>query len=215
MAQYKIGDTIDLGNCTACGNVIAIEPDNALFRPQRCGNPVKLKDEKWLCGSCLRKIRMKYPQEYRMDPVQHLMQPFERSSELTSDEAIRELSQIHTYLEDLREKYSFHQAVFAVEKVDVTKAGFLKPPFITVTGHVVYGTFYSLDDVTVGLNGGQTARINCLYEPQSRKPVSDLEIRSKRNSLLIDYSWADGGEEIAFIFQDKSLKLNPGDFLVK
>ncbi|MBR3417589.1 MAG: hypothetical protein IKG82_02735, partial [Oscillospiraceae bacterium] len=76
-------------------------------------------------------------------------------------------------------------------------------------------TFYSLDDVTVGLNGGQTARISCLYEPQSRKPVSDLEIRSNRNSLLIDYSWADGGEEIAFIFQDKSLKLNPGDFIVK
>lgn len=34
-----------------------------------------------------------------------------RHTQLASDEAIRELSQIHTYLEDLREKYSFHQAV--------------------------------------------------------------------------------------------------------
>lgn len=150
-----------------------------------------------------------------MDPVQHLMQPYERSGELTSDEAIRELSKIHAYLEDLREKYNFHQAVFAVEKVDVTKGGFLKPPFITVTGHVVFGTFYSLDDVTVGLSGGQAARISCLYEPHGRKPVSDLEIRSNRNSLLIDYSWANGGEEIAFIFQDKKLTLKQGDLIVK
>ena len=87
-----------------------------------------------------------------MDPVLHQTQPFERVSELTSDEAISELSQSHAYPEDLREKYGFHNAVFAVEKVDVKKGGFLKPPFITVTGHVVYGTFYSLDDISVGLN---------------------------------------------------------------
>lgn len=212
---HTIGETRDLGSCTACGNVISIETDNGAFLPQRCGNPVKLKDEKWLCGSCIRKLRIKYPQEYRMVPAQHRMQPFERVSDLTSDEAIRELSQIHACLEDLREKYGFHQAVFAVEKVDVKKGGFLKPPFITVTGHVIYGTFYSLDDVTVGLNGGQTARISCLYEPNSIRPVSDQEISRMRNPLLIDYAWAEGGEETAFIFQDKNLKLNPGDLIVK
>ena len=31
------------------------------------------------------------------------------------------------YLEDLREQYGFHQAVFSVENVDVKKGGFLKP----------------------------------------------------------------------------------------
>lgn len=212
---YKIGDTRDLGKCTVCGNVIVIETNNAVFRPQRCGNPVKLKDEKWLCGTCLRKLRIKYQQEYRMDPVQHRMQPYEHVSELTSDEAISELSQIHAYLEDLREKNGYHHAVFAVEKVEVKKGGFLKPPFITVTGHVVYGTFYSLDDVTVGMNRGQTAKISCLYEPHSITPISDMQIGTMRNSLLIDYAWVDGGEEIAFIFQDKSLNLKPGDFIVK
>ena len=212
---YKIGDTRDLGKCTVCGNVIVIETNNAVFRPQRCGNPVKLKDEKWLCGSCLRKLRIKYQQEYRMDPVQHRMQPYEHVSELTSDAAISELLQIHAYLEDLREKNGFHNAVFTVEKVEVKKGGFLKPPFITVTGHVVYGTFYSLDDVTVGMNGGQTAKISCLYEPHSITPISDMQIGTMRNSLLIDYAWVDGGEEIAFIFQDKSLNLKPGDFIVK
>ena len=68
MAEYRIGDTLDLGSCSACGNVIVIEPDNGLFRPQGCGNPVRLADGSWLCGSCLRKLRVKYPQEYRMDP---------------------------------------------------------------------------------------------------------------------------------------------------
>ena len=212
---YKIGDTRDLGSCTACGNVIVIETDNGIFRPQRCGNPVKLRDEKWLCGSCIRKLRIRYPQEYRTDPAQHRMQPFERVSELSSEEAIRELPQMHACLEDLREKYGFHQAVFAVEQVDVKKGGFLKPPFITVTGHVIYGTFYSLDDVAVGLNGGRTARISCLFEPHSGKPASDQEISGMRNPLLIDYAWAEGGEETAFIFQDKNLKLNPGDYIVK
>ncbi len=86
---------------------------------------------------------------------------------------------------------------------------------ITVTGHVIYGTFYSLDDVTVGLNGGQTARISCLYEPNSIRSVSDQEISRMRNPLLIDYAWAEGGEETAFIFQDKNQKLNPGDLIVK
>ena len=43
------------------------------------------------------------------------------------------------------------------------KAGFLKPPFITAEGHVVYGTFYSLDDVQIG-NSGKAARISCLLQ---------------------------------------------------
>ena len=51
MAEYRIGDTRDLGSCSACGNVIVIEPDNDVIHPQGCGNPVKLADGSWLCGS--------------------------------------------------------------------------------------------------------------------------------------------------------------------
>ena len=40
-------------------------------------------------------------------------------------------------------------------------------------------------------------------------------MNSKQNCLLIDYSRADGGEEIAFIIHDKSLNLKPGDFIAK
>ena len=76
MAEYRIGDTRDLGACSACGNVIVIETDNGLFRPQGCGNPVRLADGSWLCGSCLRKLRVKYPQEYRMDPKGKKMLPY-------------------------------------------------------------------------------------------------------------------------------------------
>ena len=215
MAEYRIGDTRDLGACSACGNVIVIEPDNGLFRPQRCGNPVKLADSSWLCGSCLRKLRVKYPQEYRMDPKHKKMLLFERASELTAKGAKAELEHIHDYLEDLREKYGFHQAVFSVEKVDVKKGGFLKPSFFTVTGHVIYGTFTPLDEVSIGINGRQKAKISCLDNPHSPVPVSDTTIQSGTNKLLIDYVWAEGGEEAAFIFQEKNLNLHPGDLIVK
>ena len=104
MAEYRIGDTRDLGSCSACGNVIVIETDNGLFRPQGCGNPVRLADGSWLCGSCLRKLRVNYPQEYRMDPKGKNMQPYERAADLTADQAKHELEQVHDYLEDLREK---------------------------------------------------------------------------------------------------------------
>ena len=215
MAGYKIGDTRDLGACGACGNVIVIETDNGLFRPQMCGNPVKLKDGSWLCGSCLRKLRIKFPQEYRMDPKQKKILPYERASELTAEEAKRELEHVHDHLEDLREKYGFHQAVFSVETVDVKKGGFLKPSLFTVTGHVIYGSFSSLDEVGIGTNGGQKAKIICLSEPHSPVPVSDLTIQRGTNKLLIDLAWAEGGEEASFIFQEKSLNLKPGDLIVK
>lgn len=215
MANYKIGDTRDLGACCACGNVIVIEADNGLFRPQRCGNPVKLKDGSWLCGSCLRKLRVKYPQEYRADPKGKKMLLYERVSELTAAEARKELEHVHDYLEDLREKYGFHQAVFYVENVDVKKGGFLKPSFFTVTGHVLYGTFTPLDEVSIGTNGGQTVKICCLEEPHSPVPVSDATIHRGTNRLLIDFAWAEGGEEAAFIFQEKALNLKPGDLIVK
>ncbi len=215
MADYRIGDTRDLGACSACGNVIVIETDNGLFRPQGCGNPVKLADGSWLCGSCLRKLRVKYPQEYRMDPKGKKMQPYERVSDLTAEEAKQELEQAHDYLEDLREKYGFHQAVFSVEKIDVKKGGFLKPSLFTVTGHVIYGSFSSLDEVGIGSDGGQKATISCLYEPHSPIPVSDAAIQRGTNHLLIDYAWAEGGEEAAFIFQEKNLNLKPGDLIVR
>ncbi|MBQ3404970.1 MAG: hypothetical protein IJG63_06100 [Oscillospiraceae bacterium] len=215
MANYKIGDTRDLGACSACGNVIVIEAENGLFRPQRCGNPVKLADGNWLCGSCLRKLRIKYPQEYRLDTKQKKMLPYERAGELTAEEAERELGQIHDYLEDLREKYGFHQAVFSVEKADVKKGGLLKPSLYTVTGHVIYGTFTPLDEVSIGLNGGQKALISCLYYPHSITPVSDIQIQQVTGKLVIDYAWAEGGEEAAFIFREKSLNLKPGDIIVK
>ena len=189
MKEYEIGDTLNLGNCTNCGNVIVIEPDNGLFRPQRCGNPVKLADGSWLCGSCLRKLNEK--------------------------EAKQELEHAHDYLEDLREKYGFHQAVFSVEKVDVKKGGFLKPSFYTVTGHVLYGTFTPLDEVSIGMNGAQKAKISCLDNPHSTVPVSDATVQRGTNKLLIDYSWAEGGEEAAFIFQEKNLNLKPGDLIIK
>ena len=211
---YKIGDTRDLGTCAACGNVIVIEAENGLFRPQRCGNPVKLQDG-WLCGSCLRRLRVKYPQQYRRDSRPRLTEPYEPAGELPAEEACRELEQIHDHLEDLREKYGFLQAVFAVEQVDVKKAGLFKPPFITVTGHVLYGAFYSLDKVSVGAKGGQQATIACLYYPHSSTPISELQIDRMHNRLLIDYAWAEGGEVAAFVFQDKSLNLKPGDLIVK
>ena len=215
MANYKIGDTRDLGTCSACGNVIVIEAENGLFRTQRCGNPVKLKDGSWLCGSCLRKLRVKYTQEYRMDPKQNKLLPCERTCELTAEEAKKELEHVHDYLEDLREKYGFHQAVFSVERVDVKKGGFLKPSLFTVTGHVIYGSFSALDAVGIGSNSGQKATISCLYEPHSPVPVSDTTIQRGTNSLLIDYAWAEGGEEAAFIFQEKNLNLKPGDLIVR
>ena len=216
MANYKIGDTRDLGACSVCGNVIVIEAENdGVFHPQRCGNPVKLRDGSWLCGSCLKKLRVKYPQEYRMDPKLKKNLPYERTSELTAEEAKEGLKYAHNYLEDLREKYGFLQAVFSVEKVDVIKGGFLKPSLFTVTGHVIYGSFSALDEVGLGSNGGQRAKISCLYEPHSPVPASEAAIQRGTNTLLIDYAWAEGGEEATFIFVEKNLNLKPGDLIVK
>ncbi len=150
-----------------------------------------------------------------MDPKGKKMQPYERVSDLTAEEAKQELEQAHDYLEDLREKYGFHQAVFFVENVDVKKGGFLKPSFYTVTGHVLYGTFTPLDEVSIGTNGGQKVKIGCLEEPHGSVPVSDATIQRGTNKLLIDYAWAEGGEEAAFIFQEKNLNLKPGDLIVR
>jgi len=46
-------------------------------------------------------------------------------------------------------------------------------------------------------------------------PVSEQRIAATRGSLVIDYAWAEPGEETALVFQDKSLKLKPGDLIVK
>ena len=150
-----------------------------------------------------------------MDPKGKKMQPYERAADLTADKAKQELDQVHDYLEDLREKYGFHQAVFSVENVDVKKGGFLKPSFFKVTGHVIYGTFTPLDEVSVGMNSGQKVKISCLDNPHSSVPVSDTTIQRGTNKLLIDWAWVEGGEEAAFIFQEKSLNLKPGDLIVR
>ena len=142
-----------------------------------------------------------------MDPKGKKMQPYERAADLTADKAKQELDQVHDYLEDLREKYGFHQAVFSVENVDVKKGGFLKPSFFKVTGHVIYGTFTPLDEVSIGMNSGQIVKISCLDNPHSSVPVSDATIQCGTNKLLIDWAWVEGGEEAAFIFQEKSLNL--------
>ena len=104
---------------------------------------------------------------------------------------------------------------FSVENVDVKKGGFLKPSFFKVTGHVLYGTFTPLDEVSIGMNSEQKVKIRCLDNPHSPVPVSDTTIQRGTNKLLIDWSWAEGGEEAAFIFQEKSLNLKPGDLIVK
>ncbi|MBR2742784.1 MAG: hypothetical protein IKD89_04255 [Clostridia bacterium] len=214
MAGYKIGDTRDLGYCAACGNVITIEANNGIFRPQRCGNPVKLKDGEWLCGSCLRKLRVKYPQDYKPDPVQKAIMPFESAAGLDAAEARRELSAAHDHLESLREKYGFHQAVFLVEDVKKEKSGFLKAPFITVTGHVIYGTFYPYDEAACG-NAGYKAQIIAFETPHGGLAVNEQTLRRWKPHDLISYAWVDGGEEAAFVFRDKSLNLKPGDVIIK
>ena len=102
-----------------------------------------------------------------------------------------------------------------MENVDVKKGGFLKPSFFKVTGHVIYGTFTPLDEVSVGMNSGQKVKISCLDNPHSSVPVSDTTIQRGTNKLLIDWAWVEGGEEAAFIFREKSLNLKPGDLIVK
>ena len=216
MAQnrYKVGDSRDLGTCSACGNVIVIEAENDLFKPQRCVNPVKLADGTWLCGSCLRKLRVKFPQRYAA-VVKPMTPPYETVSELTAEDARRELGSIHAFQEGLRERYGFRQAAFYVENVQTQKAGLLKPPYVTVTGHVIYGTFYPLDEVCIGPGGGQQYKICCLDYPHRNLPLDDLKIDRLTGKLVIDKAWADGGEEAAFVFRDKGLNLRPGDVLVK
>ncbi len=217
MAQkkYKVGDSRDLGACAACGNAIVVEAENDLFKPQRCGNPVRLKDGAWLCGSCLRKLRVKFPQRYASAAGRPKPEPYESACELTAEDARRELESVRAFREDLRERYGFRQAAFVVEDVRTQKAGLLKPPYVTATGHVVYGAFYALDDVAIGPGGDRNYTIRCLDYPHGSQPVDELRIDRLTGKLVIDRAWADGGEEAAFVFQDKGLSLKPGDVLVK
>ncbi len=217
MAQkgYKLGESRDLGACAACGNVIVIEAENELFKPQRCGNPVRLKDGAWLCGSCLRKLRVKFPQQYNAAASQSTAKFFESVGALTTEDARRELNGIHAFQEDLRARYGCRLAAFHVEDVKTQKAGLLKPPYVTVTGHVIYGAFYALDDVSVGPGGGQAFRIRCLNYPYSALPLDDMKIDRLTGKLVIDKAFAEGGEGAAFVFRDKGLNVKPGDVLVK
>ena len=94
------------------------------------------------------------------------------------------------------------------------KSGFLKAPFITVTGHVIYGTFYPYDEAACG-NAGYKAQIIAFETPHGGLAVNEQTLRRWKPHDLISYAWVDGGEEAAFVFRDKSLNLKPGDVIIK
>jgi hypothetical protein len=176
--------------CCICGK--------ALLPPEGFG---ALKDGR-VCAACLRKLRPMYPlilsrdkkgNEVRQDPV----------AELTAAEAAERLKSAVAFIEELRAKYGYHNAVFAVESVTVEKGGLMKPPTCYAVGRVIYGCFEPEDDIRLLHGGGSAGTVlTCV-----RRVVAGGAGSAMDQGL--------GGQPCALEFTGKGLACEPGDLIVR
>jgi hypothetical protein len=184
------GNTIEKGFCSLCGR--------ALLPPEGFG---VLKDGR-VCAACLRKLRPMYPltvgwdkkgKEVRQDPV----------AELTAAQAAESLKSAAAFIEELRAKYGYHNAVFAVESVTVEKGGFMKPPTCYAVGRVIYGCFEPEDKIRLLHGSGSAETV-----------VAGVRRRvSGGAGSTIDQGL--GGQPCAVEFSGKGLVCEPGDLIVR
>ena len=100
-------------NCCNCGRTLAEKEYGA----------VRLKDGSYMCGSCVRRLRVMYPLQYTFDEKKREVVTKDPLRELTADEALAANGQVVTYREDLREQYGFHNAVFVVDAIAESREG--------------------------------------------------------------------------------------------
>jgi hypothetical protein len=178
----------DTGPCALCGRIAY----NVYG-----GGAMKLKDGSNLCGSCVRRVRFLYPVQkpqlkkgmiVRDDPL----------SGLTAEEVRAAAEQAGEKLEALRERYSFHNAVFRVDAFSAEKQGLFKAPKNAFSGYVLYGRFNLGERVRL-IHGNAATEITL-------EDIGDLYPPGRPGEA--------GYASVLYAVQ-KGLDAQPGDLIVK
>ena len=159
----------------------------------------KLKDGT-ICGRCARQVRVMYPAEYerlelKKDPLK----------KCTVAQIKEKMTEVVPYIEDLRAQYGYN-AVLTVESVEIGKKKLFQEAKIYAHGPVKIGCFDQTDEVTI-IHGSTETKATILEINQGR-PYTEIG--------YFDWCYrADAGFPVSLIFQQKGLKIEPGDIIVK
>lgn len=206
-----------LGNCPICGRV-ALRSRGDLGKLTGIEGPsaAVLKDGSALCGSCVRRMRVMYPLGYTYDEAKVEVITRDPLCDMTAEDVTAAVQEVTDFREDLREQYGYRNAVFQVDAAAENKGGFMQAPLVTAFGHVIYGTFFMFEEVTI-LSGGT----------EMKAPVAAIDKYNDRRSitaeLLKDWMlWMDPGTSVGengypckIILQGKGINVKPGDLIVK
>ncbi len=115
------------------------------------------------------------------------------------------MTEVVPYIEDRRAQYGYN-AVLVVEMTERGEKKLFKEAKLYATGPVKVGCFDQTDEVTI-LHGSKETKAEI------------LELIQQRDDTDIGYfDWcyrADAGFPVTMIFQQKGLKIEPGDLIVK
>ena len=153
-----------------------------------------------ICGRCARQIRVMFPAEYKRHELKK--DPIKKC---TVDQIREKMTEVVPYIETLRAQYGYN-AVLVVESVELGAKKLFKDAKIYATGPVKIGCFDQTDEVTVIHGSKETG-------------AEILEIIQQRAYTEIGFfDWcyrADAGFPVTMVFQQKGLKIEPGDIIVK
>ena len=208
---------VGLGNCLICGRVALSEREGGVLTMVEGPRARRLKDGGSLCSSCVRKLRVMYPLQYRFDETKRTVVKKDPLSEISTEEALQANTEAVAFRENLREQYGFRNAVFVVDAMAEEKGGFLQPPLVTVFGQVLYGSFYMQDEVTI-LSGGNEIKATVLMVDtyELRIPIDTTSLKEwMRRTADPGRIVGETGYLCKLLIQEKGISVNQGDLIVK
>ena len=178
---------MDWGPCAICGRLACAASG---------GGAVRMKNGEPLCGACVRRIRFLYPMT--RERKKGMVSPVDPLTELTTEEVRTVIAQAADRLEDLREQYAPHHAVFRIDSWSEEKQGVFKPPKNHFYGYVLYGRF----------NNGEQVRLLC------GSGAEELTLCEVQGDF---FGGGDGeaGYPCALCAEGKGIGARPGDLIVK
>ena len=175
-----------------------------------------LKDGSWICGSCVRLLRVIYPLQCSFDEGKHELVRQDPLRTLDAEDALAAKGQVVSFREDLREKYGFRLAVFRADAMAESKGGLLQAPIVTIFGQVLYGTFFMQDEVTILSGGKETkAAIAAIDDYTLRIPMTAGSLKEWVRGCDPATHIAETGYPCRLVIQAKGISLQPGDLIVK
>ena len=208
---------VGLGSCLICGRVALSAREGGVLTMIEGPNARRLKDGGSLCASCVRRLRVMYPLQYRFDEAKRTVVKKDPLSEISTEEALQANTEVVSFRENLREQFGFRSAVFVVDAMTEEKGGFLQPPFVTIFGQVLYGSFYMQDEVTI-LSGGNEIKAALLMVDayENRIPIGGTSLKEwMRRTADPGRVVGENGYPCKLLIQEKGISVNQGDLIVK